>query len=109
MVIINKVSESDVQLQQRLFQTTNTDQLPIKHVTACRFFKKVSCKHGMKGNDCICPKICKKLVQLGKRQPKGCNLEKNYINFHPDMCINSLRKGECLNQSYRFHHVKGTK
>lgn len=29
--------------------------------------------------------------------------------FHPRMCNNSIRKGECLVESCRYMHVKGTK
>lgn len=82
-----------------------------KSQTICRFFQSGKCKHGMKGNGCnfTHPNICSKYTQYGTRQPRGCNLGKKCSDFHPTMCINSLRKGECFSQSCKLNHIKGTK
>ena len=64
----------------------------------------------MKGRDCkyTHPEVCTKFTQHGTHQPKGCKLGKACKDFHPKMCIHSLRKG-VLHESSRFNHVKGTK
>ena len=30
-------------------------------------------------------------------------------DYHPKMCMSSLRKGECFSENCRFNHIKGTK
>ena len=70
----------------------------------CRFFKNGTCKYGLKGRDCRFdhPKPCKKFIQHGTRQPRGCNLGKKCKLFHPKMCFDSLRKGECFFETCRY-------
>ena len=77
----------------------------------CHFYKKGKCKHGLKGRNCpyTHPKACPKLLKFGNKAPKGCNQGIKCPNFHPRMCSSSIRRGECLNQSCTFTHVKGTK
>ena len=102
---IDDKSDSD-----QLFPTHNTTE-SVKSQTICKFFQSGKCKHGMKGKECkfTHPNTCSKYTQYGTRQPRGCNLGKKCSDFHPTMCINSLRKGECFSQSCKFNHIKGTK
>ena len=53
--------------------------------------------------------MCRNFTQHGTKQPRGCNLGIKCKDFHPKMCFDSLRKGECFSESCRFAHVKGTK
>ena len=77
----------------------------------CKHYIKGSCKHGIKGKDCRFehPKACRKLMNHGTRAKLGCQEGKKCSSFHPKMCFESLRKGECFNNSCNFAHVKGTK
>ena len=79
--------------------------------TTCRYFRKGSCKHGMKGRECryTHPKVCSKFTQHGTRKDRGCNLGKRCKYFHPQMCLESLRKGQCFSTKCPFNHIKGTK
>ena len=89
-----------------------TSNLPsTKFPIICRFFKKGSCKHGVKGLNCKFqhPAICEKFTQHGTRKPRGCNLGRNCKNFHPQVCINSLRSGKCYDSTCKFNHISGTK
>ena len=76
----------------------------------CKFFQKGTCRHGISGKDCkfTHPKMCRKFTKHGTRQPHGCNKGKRCEQFHPAMCINSLRKSECYNEHCSFLHIKGT-
>ena len=87
------------------------DKSAEKSPSICRFFRNGNCKHGMKGRDCkfTHPKVCRRFIQHGTRQPRGCNQGRKCKDFHPRMCISSLRKGECFSDSCRYNHVKGTK
>jgi len=97
---VESASSSDTQ------NNTSTEKTPI----TCRFYKKGSCKYGIKGDECKYnhPELCKKYTQHGTRQPRGCNMGSKCKFFHPIMCIDSLRKGQCLSQNCRFRHIKGT-
>lgn len=41
----------------------------------CRFYRNGTCKHGVSGRGCDFehPKMRKKLLKHGTRQPRGCN------------------------------------
>ena len=82
-----------------------------KSKTVCRFFRRGTCKHGLRGNDCNYshPKMCSKFLQHGTRQPHGCNRGKSCKQFHPLMCMDSLKKSECLNEKCTYNHIKGTR
>lgn len=79
-------------------------------VKICKFFRNNSCEHGMRGRACKFqhPKICKKLMAHGTRQPRGCNKGRKCKDFHPLMCMNSLRKGQCFDEHCGLYHVKKT-
>lgn len=89
---------------------TNDNKTIEKKDITCRFFKKGTCRHGAKGEECkfTHPELCKKFTQHGTRQPRGCNKGSHCKYLHPQMCMNSLRKGICLSQSCRYRHIKGT-
>eukprot|EP00111_Clytia_hemisphaerica_P002173 TCONS_00006108-protein len=53
--------------------------------------------------------MCRKFTQHGTNKQRGCNLGKRCKDFHPKMCFDSIRKGECLNKTCHFTHVKGTR
>ena len=76
----------------------------------CKFYRKGSCRHGKLGTDCKFkhPELCKRFIEHGSRQPRGCNKGRECKYLHPQMCINSLRSGKCLSQHCRFRHIKGT-
>ena len=82
-----------------------------KFSTVCRYFRRGTCKHGLRGNDCRFThrQVCKKFTQHGSRQPNGCNLGKKCQRFHPLMCLDSLRKSECFNEKCTYNHIKGTR
>lgn len=71
----------------------------------CRFFATKSCRHGMKGTDCMYkhPEICNKLLQKGHCPRKSCRF------YHPKMCFQSLESGTCQYKNCRFYHVSGTR
>ena len=79
--------------------------------TVCRFFRRGTCKHGLRGTECRYqhPQMCRKFTQHGTRQPHGCNLGKSCKLFHPLMCLDSLRKSECLDEKCTYQHIKGTR
>ena len=89
--------------------TSENKTIEKKDIT-CRFYKKGTCRHGAKGEECkfTHPELCKKFTQHGTRQPRGCNKGSHCKYLHPQMCMNSLRKGICLSQSCRYRHIKGT-
>ena len=70
-----------------------------------------TCKYGISGNQCRYrhPKICKKLASHGTQGENGCTLGKRCSMFHPIVCKNSLKKNECLIQTCKFLHIKGTR
>ena len=82
-----------------------------KSASICRYFRRGTCRHGLRGTECKFshPKMCRKYLQHGTRQPTGCNLGKRCKFFHPLMCMDSLRKSECYNDDCTYHHVKGTR
>lgn len=82
-----------------------------KSETTCRYFRRGTCKHGIRGDDCRFshPQMCRKFLQHGTRQPNGCKLGKKCKQFHPLMCMDSLKKSECLNDQCTYHHIKGTR
>ena len=53
--------------------------------------------------------MCSKFLQHGTRQPHGCNRGKSCKQFHPLMCMDSLKKSECLNEKCTYNHIKGTR
>ena len=101
------VITEDTGSPERLVFSQDTNKLN----TTCRYFRKGSCKHGMKGRECryTHPKVCSKFTQHGTRKDRGCNLGKRCKYFHPQMCLESLRKGQCFSTKCPFNHIKGTK
>ena len=91
-------------------RNSNSDQNQNRKPIVCKFFKRNSCRHGPKGDECkyAHPEICKKFIQHGTRQPQGCTKGSKCEHMHPQMCMSSLRRGKCLNKSCKFRHVKGT-
>ena len=77
----------------------------------CRFYKKGTCKHGIKGKNCpfVHPKACQKLLKNGNKGPKGCKDGIRCKFFHPRMCSTSIQRGECFDVACSYAHVKGTK
>jgi len=102
---------SDVQMQKKEIKKDAKIKERTKEETVCKYYTKGYCKHGIKGTGCKFrhPKACKKLLLHGNKKPKGCNEGKNCDHFHPRMCSNSIKKGECFDKDCKFVHVKGTK
>ena len=94
----NGVSE-----QSRPF--SNTEDIPV-----CKFYRQNKCRH-KNPKDCNYshPRPCKKLMQHGTKEQRGCTLGKNCSSFHPIMCRESISRGVCLKEDCRKSHVKGTK
>lgn len=111
MISVTQNNEQQLVEDQIQFSTVQPEPIMDRKPNICRFYTKGKCRHGLKGKECkyTHPKKCKKFVEHGTRQPRGCNLGKNCKDFHPKMCMNSLRKGECYSQTCPFEHVKGTK
>ena len=84
---------------------------PKKLTQVCRYFRRGTCKHGLRGVECKYshPQMCRKFLQHGTRQPTGCNLGQRCKFFHPLMCLDSLRNSECYNENCTYHHVVGTR
>ena len=94
--------------------TSNTGPLVntiTKNRRICKFFDKGSCEHGTSGENCRYqhPELCRRFIQNGTRQPRGCNQGNRCKFFHPTMCMDSLRKSECLDQRCSFRHTLGTR
>ena len=91
-------------------QTPATDNSQRK-VPICFFYRKGICKHGPAGKECKFrhPKVCKKLANHGNKGELGCKLGRKCTMFHPMVCRNSQRRNECLLESCRFLHIKGTR
>ena len=77
----------------------------------CRYFRRGTCKHGLRGAECRYqhPRMCRKYIEHGTRQPNGCTLGIKCKQFHPLMCLDSMRKSECFDENCSFHHIKGTR
>ena len=77
----------------------------------CKHYIKGTCKHGIKGKECRFdhPKACRKFMNHGTRANLGCREGKKCSSFHPKICFDSLRIGECFDNSCNFAHVKGTR
>ena len=88
------------------------NQIPVqKREQICRYYAKGDCKFGRKGEGCpnSHPKPCRKLMKHGTQKSRGCTKGKKCSDWHPNMCLSSLRKGECYDDKCKFRHVKGTK
>ena len=103
---------SDVAIAEN---TTNNPSRPTP-VPVCKHYKNARCKYGISGKkdgEGVCPyshpKLCKKLIEHGNRGPRGCTKGETCELFHPKMCHRSLRDRTCINPSFKFMHVKGTK
>ena len=107
-IIINSASNDNASSTSPALETASKTTIQIP--ATCRFYKKSSCRHGSKGEECRFnhPELCKKFIQHGTRQPRGCKNGTKCKFLHPQMCMNSLRKGKCLTQNCKFRHIKGT-
>lgn len=98
-------------------QDSNAPDKPIqaetkkKNKAICRFFRKGTCRHGPKGEECSFshPAICQKLINHGANDKRGCKKGKSCKDFHPKMCPSSVSTHECLNTMCKLYHVKGTR
>lgn len=79
--------------------------------STCPFYRKGTCRYGISGKGCSKshPAPCRKLLNHGTQNDRGCNKGKGCENFHPKMCTSSLNHGECLLETCRLRHVRGTK
>ena len=77
----------------------------------CPFYRKGTCRHGISGRGCprLHPSACRKLLTHGNKGPRGCTRGSQCDKFHPKMCPTSLKNGECLRESCKLRHVKGTR
>jgi hypothetical protein len=90
--------------------TQKTPNAVVDDVPVCKFYRQNKCRH-KNPKDCNFrhPRPCKKLVQHGTNEQRGCTLGKDCSDYHPIMCRDSLTKGVCLNELCRRTHIKGTK
>ena len=77
----------------------------------CPFYRRGTCRHGISGRGCpkLHPNPCRRLLTHGNKGPRGCTRGALCDKFHPKMCPTSLKKGECLRESCKLRHVKGTR
>ena len=81
-------------------------QLLKKINTVCNFYKKLSCRHGMTGEECkfLHPVPCRKYMENPERtcraQCKG---------YHPELCKYFRATKECYNDRCFRIHLKGTR
>ena len=77
----------------------------------CRYYKKGTCKYGIVGRDCKFshPKACRRFMEHGIKNKRGCKLGTQCRWFHPTLCKSSLANYECLVDSCKQLHVKGTR
>jgi hypothetical protein len=77
----------------------------------CSFYRKGTCRYGISGKGCpkSHPAPCRKLLTHGTHNVRGCKKGKGCEKFHPKMCISSMNHGECLLETCRLRHVRGTK
>ena len=89
---------------QKMINQRNSKRFP------ANFFRNNNCKHGASRKGCRFshPKVCRKLIKHGIRQPGGCNKGRECAFFHPVMCLNSLRKNKCFDDHCHLKHVRGT-
>ena len=80
----------------------------VTSASICRFYRKGACRYGMSGTNCpkLHPKAYRKLTLHGNRGLRGSNGE-NCNSFHPKMCFQSLRVGQCLTLDCKLRHVAG--
>ena len=92
---------------------TRTDQNNgnINPSQICPFYFRGTCRHGISGRGCskLHPSPCRKLLTHGTKGPRGCNRGAQCEKFHPKMCLSSLKNAECLRESCKLRHVKGTR
>ncbi len=105
----SSVGEEVYQGNQEMDQDRNneTETPPV-----CAHYKKGVCRYGISGKGCRFshPKPCSKLMNYGTKSPRGCSLgRKKCPNFHPKMCPQSIRHGECISSECKFQHVRGTR
>ena len=114
---LNKINSTNFFIDDKE-EITNNEEPNTKKVETkatfqkiCRFFIKGNCRYGLKGRDCpyTHPKICRKLLSHGTRNPRGCNLGKRCQDFHPKMCPTSITKSFCYENSCNLKHVRGTR
>ena len=77
----------------------------------CQFYKRGECRYGISGRGCprYHPPLCRSLMTFGNKRPRGCTKGQHCEKFHPKMCTSSLATRECLNDSCKAYHVKGTR
>ena len=77
----------------------------------CRYYRKGNCKHGIVGRECKFshPKPCRRFMEHGNKNRRGCKLGNKCRWFHPTLCKNSLTNHECFVDSCKQLHVKGTR
>ena len=77
----------------------------------CSFYRKGTCRFGISGRGCSRshPKPCRRFMQHGNRNPRGCSSGSDCPKFHPRVCSSSLSRGECLNEKCSYPHIKGTR
>ena len=73
-------------------------------------YKKGICRHGVAGTACPKnhPTPCKRYLKNGNKQGTGCTKGKECRFFHMPLCAASLKKGSCMDESCKKHHVAGT-
>ena len=77
----------------------------------CKFYHQGNCKHGKSGKGCAFshPPLCRKLLNHGHNDKRGCKHSSDECKFHhPVMCKSSLNKGVCYKKDCNKYHVRGT-
>ena len=76
----------------------------------CPYYKKGTCRHGVAGTKCPKdhPTPCKRYLKNGNKPGTGCTKGKECKFFHMPLCAGSLKKGSCLEEACKKHHLPGT-
>jgi hypothetical protein len=76
-----------------------------RSIPICNFYKNGWCKYGKKCRYSH-PKKCWKFLSGGYSK-SGCK-EKSCKYLHPNICKDSWKKKQCLNENCKQYHLKGT-
>ena len=89
----------------------NKDDIRSPEKPLCKFYNQGNCKHGRSGKNCAFshPPLCRKMINHGHNDKRGCKLSNDECKFHqPVICKSSLNRGVCYNKNCNKYHVHGT-
>ena len=118
IVSVNNYDLKQLQCPQVSYPRSQRILLQMCHLLTgknlCRYFKKGTCVHGLKGNKVVnsikCgylhPKRCFKYLNFKDDKKKGCVKGGNCQYYHPPICPNSLQNKVCEDTKCKMPHLK---